>query len=127
MYTDGVEATRLFPTNFGANAVNNKFLAELPHRKYEFTGIDDVRISGELSQRKQAYLQKHLAVHFPPSPNFFYPFKFCLLIFQEQLQLTCQARETLMLKFDAQVMLIRNLSGNLVNGSQGKIVGFVSR
>ena len=39
----------------------------------------------------------------------------------------CMAPEALELKRGAQVMLIKNIDGSLVNGSQGRIIGFADR
>jgi len=45
---------------------------------------------------------------------------------REKLLQNCMAPQSLELKKDAQVMLIKNLDENLVNGSLGKVIGFMS-
>ena len=45
---------------------------------------------------------------------------------REKLLSNCMAPQVLELKKDAQVMLIKNMDENLVNGSLGKVIGFMS-
>src|SRR5579859_952038 len=45
---------------------------------------------------------------------------------REKLLQNCMALQTLEIKKDAQVMLIKNMDENLVNGSLGKVIGFMS-
>jgi len=45
---------------------------------------------------------------------------------RDKLLQNCMAPQTLELKKDAQVMLIKNMDENLVNGSLGKVIGFMS-
>ncbi|EEB08617.2 pif1 helicase Pfh1 [Schizosaccharomyces japonicus yFS275] len=44
---------------------------------------------------------------------------------REKLLQNCMAPQTLVLKVNAQVMLIKNIDEQLVNGSLGKVIGFV--
>jgi ATP-dependent DNA helicase PIF1 len=46
--------------------------------------------------------------------------------FRDKLLANCMAVETLTLKKGAQVMLIKNIDETLVNGSLGKVIGFMS-
>jgi ATP-dependent DNA helicase PIF1 len=46
--------------------------------------------------------------------------------FRDKLLSNCMAPETVILKKGAQVMLIKNIDESLVNGSLGKIIGFMS-
>lgn len=46
--------------------------------------------------------------------------------FRDRLLQNCMAPQILELKKDAQVMLIKNMDENLVNGSLGKVIGFMS-
>src|SRR5271154_3787748 len=45
---------------------------------------------------------------------------------RDRLLENCMAPKVLELKKDAQVMLIKNMDENLVNGSLGKVIGFMS-
>ena len=45
---------------------------------------------------------------------------------RDKLLQNCMAPQILELKKDAQVMLIKNMDENLVNGSLGKVIGFMS-
>lgn len=46
--------------------------------------------------------------------------------FRDKLLTNCMAPEVIMLKKGAQVMLIKNVDDTLVNGSLGKVIGFMS-
>jgi ATP-dependent DNA helicase PIF1 len=46
---------------------------------------------------------------------------------REKMLSNFMATKTIMLKIDAQVMLIKNVDENLVNGSLGKVIGFCHR
>lgn len=46
--------------------------------------------------------------------------------FRDKLLANCMAPETICLKKGAQVMLIKNMDDGLVNGSLGKVIGFMS-
>src|SRR5436305_3769254 len=46
--------------------------------------------------------------------------------YRDKLLSNCMAPQVLELKKDAQVMLIKNMDENLVNGSLGKVIGFMS-
>lgn len=92
-YTDGIEATELFPTRQEVDAANSSKMRVL-------TGNAEVYIAedtGTIADKTH----------------------------RDKLLSNCMAPISIELKINSQVMLIKNIDDTLVNGSLGRIVGFM--
>jgi len=78
----------------------------------------------ELNMEKLSSLEGHVVIY--ESENGYTQFTFIDINGEriDSLLSQCMALETLTLKVGAQVMLLRNLEGNLMNGSRGVVIGF---
>jgi ATP-dependent DNA helicase PIF1 len=89
--------TKLCTHKDDVDCINKRELESLSTEKFQFKSID----TDNLGNENTAYLKKILSI-------------------------LCPAKEELVLKKNAQVMLIKNLdvSKNLVNGARGVVIGF---
>ncbi|TFY61108.1 hypothetical protein EVG20_g7185 [Dentipellis fragilis] len=98
-YDDGIEPTELYPTRREVELANHDRLDRIQEQPHNYTALD---------QRGYDYNHK-------------------LISFEQMNRLLERlvAPKKITLKVGAQVMLIKNLvQGSLVNGSQGKVIGF---
>ena len=115
---DGIRPTILYAKNRNVTAENNKELQKLPGKAHVYQALDRVSVSTpEGGDKKMNQANKSKIEKILQNQAFFH---------------ACMATERLELKEGAQVMLIKNESTTengrqaLVNGSRGKIIGFVS-
>ncbi|GHJ87381.1 hypothetical protein NliqN6_3783 [Naganishia liquefaciens] len=94
-YNDGIEPTSLYPTRRQVDAENERRLKTLPGESKIYRSRDGPNAAGSTQSEQQKKLLE----------NFMAP-------------------ETIVLKIDAQVMMIKNLDETLVNGSMGRVIGF---
>ena len=102
---DGILPTQLFCTNVNVNAENRNRLAALEGMEVSFPADD--------------------TIHTPPVAALYTP------AYERAIEALTQAADKtipsdLRLKIGAQVVLTRNLDGQLVNGSRGMVVGWTS-
>ncbi|KAI5452107.1 DNA helicase [Naganishia albida] len=94
-YDDGIEPTSLYPTRKQVDAENERRLKQLPGEGRIYRSKDGPNAAGGAASEQQKKLLE----------NFMAP-------------------GTIVLKIDAQVMMIKNLDDTLVNGSMGRVIGF---
>lgn len=107
--------TVLYCRNVQVDALNTQHLDELPGNTTTFTSIDDTIL--ESPHRMHSDIDLSLASPDEGSENR----KAALL---SMLNQGCLATEKIQLKVGAQVMLLRNISNSLANGSRGVIKSF---
>jgi ATP-dependent DNA helicase PIF1 len=111
---NGIKPTVLFPRNAEVDAVNTAELAKLSGPDHKYTGIDDVSVDLKL-----------LASGSPASITTARE-----KLWRSEFFRDCLAAKDTSFRLGAQVMLVKNLElkgdRQLVNGSRGVIVGFMS-
>jgi ATP-dependent DNA helicase PIF1 len=121
---NGVEPTRLFPTNAKCDTLNASRLAALPAPVSVTTAHDSVEVAPEQAQRavsqhgkgSEAYLELVAKLEEELLADEF---------FDDERSAACRVPRELRLKRGAQVMLLRNEGpGGFVNGDIGVIVGY---
>jgi ATP-dependent DNA helicase PIF1 len=99
-FGDGILPTLLFSRNPDVDKINNDNLKKLPGKIVQFEALNRTRaLDGTWSKESAASLLQYLN--------------------------SCLAKPKIHLKRDSQVMLLRNISKSLINGSRGVVVDFV--
>ncbi|EFA82893.1 hypothetical protein PPL_03671 [Heterostelium album PN500] len=101
---DGIQPTILFSTNKKVEEKNDFYLDQINDEPVKYESIDFLAENEGLNPQKT----------------------FVLSSIFENSKKQCLASKTLILKKGAQVMLVRNLSRVLVNGSRGIVIGFIN-
>lgn len=99
-----VKPTRLFTVNRAVNDLNEKELAALPDKQRTFSAETEISIPGWRSMERQFYTQLKNALLKDMNGG--------------------RALEAVGLKTGAQVVLVKNITKSLVNGSRGVVVGW---
>jgi ATP-dependent exoDNAse (exonuclease V) alpha subunit len=127
----------LFARNEQVNSYNNNRLSQLDGKLETFTSMDsllylkrkttpkslfvNVEESIQKEIKEEEYVETKVEAQEEDNANDLDPKDLEEL---EELLENCSAPKELHLKINAEVLLIRNLSSTLVNGSRGKVIGF---
>ncbi|GAM18328.1 hypothetical protein SAMD00019534_015030 [Acytostelium subglobosum LB1] len=101
---NGIQPTILYTTNNKVEEKNEYYLQQIEEDAVKYESIDSLAEWEGLSKPKTDILSS----------------------IYENSKKQCLASKTIVLKKGAQVMLVRNISPQLVNGSRGVVIGFVN-
>lgn len=104
---DGVEPTMLFPRNKEVNEVNTTRLAQLPGRECLYEASDTIEVDARVDPSHHEEVVKMLW------DNIFFDH--------------CQASSKVRINVGAQVMLVRNIGRQLVNGTRGIVTRWIPK
>ncbi|EAL60805.1 hypothetical protein DDB_G0293212 [Dictyostelium discoideum AX4] len=103
---NGIQPTILYTTNNKVEEMNQKYLEDINREQFEFIALDRNANQENIQDQKKI---NHLQSIF------------------ENSRKSCLAASRFNLKSGAQVMLVRNISPTLVNGSRGVVIGFMNQ
>ncbi|KYQ99890.1 hypothetical protein DLAC_03854 [Tieghemostelium lacteum] len=100
---NGIQPTILYTTNMRVEEKNLYYLNQIQNEILEYDAQDKLAADEGLDEKKTTFLQ---------------------VVFENSKK-NCLAQSRIILKKGAQIMLVRNISSKLVNGSRGVVIGFV--